>query len=91
MHALINLGKKQTIAEVMQHLKGESSHWINKINALPNKFNWQDDYYAVSVSHSHIERVRNYIKKQDEHHRKMTWNKEADLFIKKYNFERIEG
>ena len=91
VHALINLGRKQTIAEVMQQLKGESSYWINKMNVMPHKFIWQDDYYAVSVSHSHVERVRKYIKNQDEHHKKLTWNEEADLFIKKYNFERIEG
>ncbi len=91
VHALINLGRKQTIAEVMQQLKGESSHWINKMNTMPNKFNWQDDYFAVSVSHSHVERVRKYIKNQDEHHKKLTWDEEVDLFLKKYNFERIKG
>jgi putative transposase len=49
------------------------------------------DYFAVSVSHSHVEKVRNYIKKQDEHHKKLTWDEEVDLFLKKYNFERIKG
>ena len=91
VHALVNLGRKQTIADVMHLLKGESSYWINNMNEMPYKFNWQDDYFAVSVSHSHVEKVRKYINNQDEHHRKMSWDEEVDLFLKKYGFERIPG
>lgn len=91
VHALINLGRKQTIADVMQQLKGESSHWINQQNIMPNKFYWQDDYYAVSVSQSQLGRVRKYIKNQDEHHRKIGWEGEVQQFIKKYSFEKISG
>lgn len=91
VHGLINLGKTQTIADVMHQLKGESSYWINKMKKMPHKFGWQDDYFVVSVSHSHIDKVRNYIKNQDEHHRKMTWDEEVDLFLERYGFERIKG
>ncbi|WP_320112127.1 IS200/IS605 family transposase [Draconibacterium orientale] len=86
VHALINLGRKQHIADVMQQLKGESSHWINKMGVMSSKFYWQDDYFAVSVSQSHVERVRNYIKNQDKHHRKLTWDEEVEQFFKRYNF-----
>ena len=91
VHALINLGREQTIAKIMQNIKGESSFWINKLKILPYHFSWQDDYFAVSIGHSHIDRVRNYIKKQDEHHKKLTWNEEVKLFLEKYGFNRIEG
>jgi putative transposase len=91
VHALINLGRQQTIAELMHQIKGESSFWINKQKVLSCKFNWQDDYFAVSVSQSHVERVRKYIKNQDEHHRKISWNEEVVLFLEKYGFERIKG
>jgi len=40
VHALINLGRRQNIADVIQQIKGESSHWINKINVMPQKFIW---------------------------------------------------
>jgi REP element-mobilizing transposase RayT len=75
----------------MQQIKGESSFWINKQNVMPFKFNWQDDYFAVSVSHSHVNKVRAYIKNQDEHHKKVTWDEEVDLFLKKYGFDRFKG
>jgi len=57
---------------------------------MPNKFSWQDDYFAVSVSHSHLEKVRKYIQNQDEHHRKMSWGEEVNLFLKNYGFEKIK-
>lgn len=91
VHALINLGKQQTIADIMHQIKGESSHWINKMSVMDEKFSWQDDYFAVSVSQSHFKRVRMYIENQDEHHKKMSWDEEVDLFLKRYGFERIKG
>jgi len=91
VHALINLGKQQNLATIMQYLKGESSFWINSKKILPYQFSWQDDYFAVSVGHSQVERIRNYIKNQDEHHRKMSWEEEVNLFMKKYGFEQIKG
>lgn len=91
VHALINVGKEDTIAGIMQNIKGESSFLINKMKFLPYHFGWQDDYFAVSVSHSQVDKVRYYIKNQDEHHRKMSWNDEVNLFLEKYGFERVKG
>ncbi len=91
LHALISLQKKQNISDVMQLIKGESSFWINQSGLLRNKFQWQDDFFAVSVSHSQIDEVRDYIKNQEQHHKKMTWNEEVDLFMKKYGFDKLRG
>lgn len=91
VHALINLGKQQNLATLMQYLKGESSFWINSRKVLPYHFSWQDDYFAVSIGQSQVERVRDYIKNQDEHHKKMSWEEEVELFMKKYGFEQLKG
>jgi len=66
LHALISLGSDQTIAKIVQLLKGESSHWVNKENLGRFKFEWQDDYYADSVSWSALNSVRQYIANQEE-------------------------
>ncbi len=87
IHLLISLNSEQSISKVTQLIKGESSHWINKNNLIPNKFEWQDEYIAVSIGHSQVHRVRDYIKNQEEHHRKKTFQEEYDEFIKKYGFE----
>jgi len=89
-HCLISLGIDQTIEKVMQLIKGESSYWINKQNLINEKFEWQDEYFALSVSESIIDNVRNYIKNQEEHHRHRNFQEEYDEIIVKYGFQRFE-
>ena len=89
VHCLISLSVDQTIAKTVQLLKGESSFWINKEGLIKEKFEWQDEYFAVSVSESQIDRVRDYIKNQEEHHRHKTFQQEYDEFISKYGFEKF--
>lgn len=86
-HCLISLGTDQTIQKTMQLIKGESSFWINKNQLTDQKFEWQDEYFAVSVSESMIHKVREYIKKQEEHHLKKTFEDEYKEFISKYEFQ----
>jgi REP element-mobilizing transposase RayT len=85
-HALISLGPDQTIAKTAQLLKGESSHWANDQRVIPYKFEWQDDYYAVSVSDSAVQTVRRYIREQEEHHRRKSFTEESEEFLKTYGF-----
>ena len=86
VHVLISLKSNQTIAKIAQLLKGESSHWINQNNLTFTKFEWQDEYIAISVSESILKRVREYIKNQPEHHRKKSFTEEYQSFMKKYKF-----
>lgn len=69
----------------------ERSFWINSQKILSCHFSWQDDYFAVSVGHSQVDQIREYIKNQDEHHKKISWQEEVELFMKKYGFEQIQG
>jgi putative transposase len=86
VHCLISLNANQTIAKILQLLKGESSFWINKNNLCKQYFDWQDEYFAVSVSESGVDAVREYIKNQETHHAKKTFEEEYDEFTRKYGF-----
>ena len=88
VHALISLKADQTIAKIMGLIKGESFYWINKQNLIAEKFGWQDEYFAISVSESQVDRVRNYIKNQETHHGKVTFKEEYNLMIDKFGFEK---
>lgn len=87
VHCLISLGKEQNISKIAQLIKGESSFWINQTRLVDPKFYWQDDFWAVSVSESHLEAVRKYNHQQEEHHRKVSFKEELDHFLKKYGWE----
>ena len=52
VHALVSLGTEQTISNIVKLMKGESSHWINQNNLIDLKFEWQHEYFAVSVCKS---------------------------------------
>ncbi len=91
VHLLFGLNADLSIAKTLQLIKGESSFWINKQGLIKNKFEWADEYYAVSVSESLLENVRNYIHRQEEHHRKRTFAEECDEFLRKYDFKRFQG
>jgi putative transposase len=78
LHLLISLGREQAIAKVAMLIKGESSHWLNQQNLFHGKFYWQDDYFALSVSESQLEKVKAYIQNQEEHHKAVPFAKEYD-------------
>ena len=76
LHLLISLGREQDIAKVMMLIKGESAHWLNEQKLLRGKFKWQDDYFAISVAESQLDKVRAYIARQEEHHKATPFDKE---------------
>jgi REP element-mobilizing transposase RayT len=86
IHLLISLGREQTISKIVMLIKGESSNWVNKNKLTKGKFEWQDEYIAVSVSESQVDRIRKYIKNQEEHHRLKSFEEEYSLFLEKYHF-----
>ena len=88
-HCLISLGVEQNIKNIIQLIKGESSFWINKNQLTKLKFEWQDEYFAVSVSESVVDKVRDYIKNQEIHHKKKTFQEEYDELMIKFRFQKI--
>lgn len=91
LHCLLSLNRDQALSKTIQLIKGESSFWINKNKLTKGKFEWADDYFAVSVSESQLEKVRNYLKNQEEHHKRKSWQEEYEEFVEKYNFEKLKG
>ncbi len=83
-HCLVSLGRKQTISDIVHLIKGESSFWINQKKLTENKFAWQDDYWCVGVSESHIDRVRKYIHNQETHHTEKSFAEEEAEFMQHY-------
>lgn len=89
MHCLISLDPDQTLAKVMQMIKGESSFWINKNKLTKYRFKWEVEYFGVSVSESQLRKVREYIRNQKNHHRLKAWEEEYNKFIAEYGFDKF--
>ena len=87
VHALVDLPTSLSIEEMMQLLKGASSHWVNQSGLLSGKFAWGRGYGVFSVSHSGVGEVGDYIAGQPEHHRRRSFSEELRLLVERYGLE----
>lgn len=76
IHLAMIAPSKLSIAECMRTVKANSSKWVHETFADAADFAWQDGYAAFTVSHSQLGRVIEYIRSQQEHHRKLTFTEE---------------
>ena len=86
VHLLVGLRASHSLADVLRDVKSASSHWVHDTVGV-RSFGWQDGYGAFTVSASLIERVKNYIGQQEEHHRKKTFQEEYVEFLKQSEVE----
>jgi putative transposase len=85
VHCFIGLKPAMAISELMKTVKAKSSKHINDHRLTRSRFEWQEGYGAFSYSHSHINDVYQYIKNQEEHHKKQTFRAEYLDFLVKFN------
>jgi len=81
LHALFRLPPTITLARAVSLIKSNSSKWIGEHGI---KFAWQEGYGAFSVSSSHVNTVVRYIKNQENHHLKFTFEQEFISMLKKH-------
>jgi REP element-mobilizing transposase RayT len=72
------------VAELMEKVKANSSRWVHQRWPQRKRFAWQTGYTAFSVSQSQVEAVKKYIRNQEQHHRKMTFQEELEAFLKQH-------
>lgn len=87
VHMLIALGRTITIADAVGKIKSTSSLWVNQTRGLPTPFHWQGGYGAFSVSQSNVETVREYIRRQPEHHARQSFQDELREWLRRYEME----
>ena len=78
VHLLVRLPPAVSLAELMRQCKGSTSHLVNAAVAPERPFRWQNAYRAFSVSPSSVERVKQYIARQREHHDEGTTHREHE-------------
>lgn len=84
VHLFFGLARTRTISEVVETVKTSSSKWIKSKGDRFRGFHWQSGYGAFSVSHSDAEAVVAYIRDQERHHQKMTFQDEYRRLLERY-------
>ena len=87
IHIFIGMRPTQSISDLMQDIKGNSSKWINEKKFLKVRFEWQEGYGAFSYSKSHVNRVIDYIFNQENHHKKESFQEEYVRFLKAFKID----
>lgn len=87
IHAFFGMRPTQSLSDLLQDIKGDSSKWINHRRFVKGHFSWQEGYGAFSYSKSHVESVIDYIKNQEIHHQKKTFIEEYQDFLEKFEVD----
>jgi len=84
VHFLLSLPSTMSVSKAMQLIKGGSSKWVHETFPEHRLFGWEAKYGAFSVSVSQLEKTIGYIKNQEPHHRRMTFQEEFLALLKKH-------
>jgi len=86
VHMLVGLRALHCLADVLREIKRPSSQWVHETLGIA-EFAWQEGYGAFTVSASDLAAVKQYILRQEEHHRKKTFQEEYVGFLQRSGVE----
>ena len=87
LHVFFGMRPIQSLSDLMQDIKQNSSKWINRKKFIKEKFEWQEGFGAFSYSKSQASRVIAYVQNQEVHHRKITFLEEYKKFLEKFEVD----
>jgi putative transposase len=87
VHILFDMGKLHAPADFVEEVKRESSKFVKTLDPAYSNFYWQRGYGMFSVSPTHLADVERYVRNQEEHHRKESFQDEFLAMLKRYGVE----
>jgi len=87
LHIAASLTPTKSLAEFLREIKAGSSAWVHRDQPGMREFAWQEGYSAFAVSQSIMPKVVDYIRRQKEHHAKMSFVDELALLLKRHHIE----
>ena len=87
VHLLVSLPPTISVSDALGFIKTNSSKWVHQKWPRRSSFAWQLGYGAFGVSKSNIPEVEDYIRRQEKHHRKLTYKEEFLAFLRKHGID----
>jgi putative transposase len=91
VHILCRLSRKIALMELIQEVKQQSSKWVKRKFSDSPHFYWQSGYGVFSVSASGLQKVKNYIRNQHRHHKKVSFEDEFRALLVRYKVDYDEA
>ena len=87
VHVLLSLARTVSSAKAVQLLKAGSSKWVNENFPERGRFSWQEGYGAFSIGASQRDKTVSYIRRQPEHHRRISFEEEFKKLLMAYGIQ----
>lgn len=87
LHVLCSLSKNLSVAKLVEEVKKPTSKWLKTQDESLRDFHWQAGYGAFSVSRADLAKVREYIMKQEEHHRETSFEDEFRKLLREHDVD----
>jgi len=87
VHLVTRFKSEPSVATMVKIIKSKSSKWLNEQRKRPGRFEWQRGYAAFTVSASQLEKLKAYVRNQQQHHRRKTFQEELRELLDKHGVE----
>jgi len=87
IHVFAGIRPSMRISDLARDIKNNSSRFINGKKFVLGKFSWQEGYGGFTYSHSQLNQVYQYILKQEEHHKKMSFREEYVQLLRQFEID----
>jgi REP element-mobilizing transposase RayT len=84
IHILSDLHPSIALADFMKDIKVASSIWLKSTGKFPDFIGWAEGYGAFTYAYRDKDMIINYIKNQEEHHKKHTFKEEYIEMLKEF-------
>ena len=81
VHIFTSLHPSVCLADLVKAIKVGSSQWMKSEGLCPHFSHWQDGYGAFTHSNAEKDALVDYIRGQEEHHKKKTFQDELRQFL----------
>ena len=82
LHILTDMYPSIAPIDFMREVKASSSFWMKKSQLFPQFVGWEEGYGSFTCSYKDINSLIEYIKNQQEHHKKVTFEEEYRQILK---------
>ena len=87
LRAFFGMRPAQSLADLMQDIKGSSSKWINDNKLTKRHFEWQSGYGAFSYRKRDVPEIIHYVRNQEIHHMKKSFLDEYVELLNDFGIE----
>jgi putative transposase len=84
IHILVSLHPSIALSNLVKDIKLGSGHFIKENNILPNFKGWQDGYAAFTYAIQEKDKLIEYVKNQEQHHKHKSFQEELAELLQEH-------